>query len=68
VEPAKGSRVVYPIEWNGVVGETKSLFQPGSAVGHTLSVEAQDNCGLGAGFATARFTINSVLLDVIGVR
>jgi hypothetical protein len=68
VEPSHGSRVVYSIEWTGVPGEAKWLFEPGSAVSHTLSVEAQDNCGIGGGFATARFTVNSVSIDVVGVR
>jgi len=67
VEPSKGSRVVYPIEWSTPAGGAW-LYEPGEAAWHTLSVEAQDNCGPGEGFATARFTINSVSIDVIGIK
>jgi hypothetical protein len=57
-EPSKGSRVVYPIEWSTPAGGAW-LYEPGEVASHTLSVEAQDDCGTGEGFATARFTINS---------
>lgn len=66
-EPAGGSRVIYPIEWSAPAAGGW-LFEPGKADSHTLSVEAQDNCGTGTGLAGARFTINSVSIDAVGVR
>jgi hypothetical protein len=66
-EPAGGSRQIYPVEWSMPAADGW-LFEPGKAVSHTIEVEAQDNCGTGTGLAGARFIVNSVSIDVVGVR
>jgi hypothetical protein len=49
-------------------GGGPELFEPGQATNHTLSVTASDNCGTGGGTSSGHLTINSVAIDVIGVR
>jgi hypothetical protein len=44
------------------------LYEPGQPTSHTLTVKGRDQCGLNGGPATKHFTINSVSIDVIGVR
>ncbi len=45
-----------------------ALYEPGANTAHTLRVEAVENCGTAGGNSGGRFTIDSVSIDVIGVR
>jgi hypothetical protein len=44
------------------------VFEPGHATPHTLSVSGEDQCGSAGGSSSAHFKIESVAIDVIGVR
>jgi hypothetical protein len=44
-----------------------SLFEPGSSLGHALTVKIADNCGANGGTGTSHYTLNSFALDPVGV-
>jgi len=45
-----------------------TLFEPGKAVTHNLILKAYDACGSLGGHGGGHFTINSVAIDVEGIR
>jgi hypothetical protein len=58
-----------PIRWPGNAASlTEWVYEQGKATSHTLTVQlAADNCGR-EGTPAADFTMDSVSIDVIGVR
>jgi hypothetical protein len=55
-------------EFTNPEGPFKWLYEPGKATSHTLTAMAKDNCGTEGGAGGGHFTINSVSIDVIGIR
>jgi hypothetical protein len=51
----------------GAVSGAKFGNEPGTATSHTLTARAEDSCGKGE-TPPYHYTINSITLDVIGVR
>jgi hypothetical protein len=47
---------------------TLSLFEPPAPTGHTLSARVADDCGADGGQGGGHFTIQSISVDVLGVR
>jgi hypothetical protein len=73
-----GSRVgVYGWVANGQT-ETRALqsaligfgwiFEPAAIQSHTLTVRLQDDCGINGGNSGSHFTVNSVAVDVVGLK
>jgi hypothetical protein len=44
------------------------LFEPGNVTSHTLTAEVTDECGAGGGNSGGHFKIDSISIDVLGVR
>jgi hypothetical protein len=51
-----------PIEKNGWLAE------PTTTTSHTFTIRARDDCGTEGGSAESHFKINSVAIDVIGLK
>ena len=50
-----------------VVLAVPTIFEPGSAASHSLTVKVADNCGSGGGAATEHYIVNSFALDPVGI-
>jgi hypothetical protein len=44
------------------------LFEPGKDTTHTLTLSLSDTCGLEGGKSGAHFKVDSVSIDVVGLR
>jgi hypothetical protein len=44
------------------------LFEPGKALSHTLTAQVSDNCGTQGGNSGGHFRIDSIAIDVVGLR
>jgi hypothetical protein len=60
-----GGPIIPPVA-NGT--SITSIFEPGSDTSRGLTADVGDTCGVSGGAATAHFTVESVLVDVVGVR
>jgi hypothetical protein len=49
-------------------GDLLWLFEPSSPTNHTVTLSISDNCGFLGGHTGGHFTINSVSIDVVGVK
>jgi hypothetical protein len=67
---ATGEPETVPIVWASYFGGLPStwLFEPGAPTNHVLTAQAEDDCGVNGGQATDHFTINSVSIDVVGLK
>lgn len=45
-----------------------NLFEPGKSTPHTMSLQVSDSCGLNGGRAKEHFRVESVAIDVVGVK
>jgi Collagen triple helix repeat (20 copies) len=57
-----------PSEKTETVEGSSWLFEPGNATSHTLTAELTDQCGVGGGNSGGHFKIDSISIDVLGVR
>jgi hypothetical protein len=57
-----------PISGGNSNNASEWVYEPGKSTSHTLTVEAKDECGVNGGKASGHYTINSVSIDVIGIR
>jgi hypothetical protein len=44
------------------------LYEPGPATSHTITAQVSDDCGVRGGHAESHFTIDSVSIDVVGLK
>jgi hypothetical protein len=72
--PADGNELRLGVLWEVEVLETVPfadngfLLEPGATTNHTLKVEARDLCGIESSKTAGHFTIDSLSIDVIGVK
>jgi hypothetical protein len=71
-----GATQTVPISWSrhsefsfpSESRSTLSLFEPPAPSSHTLSARVADDCGADGGQGGGHFTIQSISVDVLGVR
>jgi len=66
---ARVVNLLYNVNIRNISGPgAKWLFEPSKVTTHVVTVATRDTCGEEGGIATEHFTINSISIDVVGVR
>lgn len=69
LEDGDTETITRPIIWlQASTSVAGSLYEPGVSTNHSLTARATQRCGTNNGHSGSHFTVDSVSIDVIGVR